>query len=390
MKNEELIYEYNSGFSIGKPKNIRLLNGKIIVDINNKKLDNETVKIIVNYINYINYRYGKVNIPIVFNFKHIMLLDKLSFVILECIFKSLITKYKRKIEVVMNIERIILTEGIYSSPLLILANPLKKISEKNSKFLEKFKYDYYKYHFRRVLKYEEYSNTDKLSKIYDDVAYFQECFNINYDCREEISEVIVELLGNAIEHSKSDCLVDFDIAPNYINNCGESVCGINIAILNFSHVLLGDGISNMITNNTCNNLDGKYSRVKSALNNHKMFFDNQYDEKDFFIISTFQNRVSSRGDCRPTGGTGLTKLIKSIEEKSENHACYVLTGDRIIIFNPEYLEYNNDWIGFNSANDYFNEKPHPGLLQRSSFYMPGTAYNLNFIMKVNEDGKELF
>lgn len=388
MKNEELLYEYNPGVCNKKLKNIQVLNGKIIINITSTELNNDTIKIIIFYINYVNHRLGKSKMPIVFDFKHIKLIDKLSFVLLECIIKSLIDVHNRRVEVTLNIERIILTEGIYSSPLMILANPYKNIIDKNHKFLEKFRYEYYKFHFRRVLKYEEYCDTDKLSKIYDDVAYFQEWFNINYNCREEISEVIVELLGNAIEHSKSDCLVDFDIAPNYTNKSGESVCGINIAILNFSHVLLGDGICNKTTNpsNICK-FGEKYLKIQEAFNNHKKFFSENYDEKDFFNISTFQNKISSRGENRPTGGTGLTKLIKSIEEKSENHSCYVLTGDRVIVFDKRYLEYNGDWIGFNEENDYFGNKPNEVLLQRSNFYMPGTAYNLNFIMKVNENEK---
>ncbi len=385
MKNEELIFKYNSKSFSKRLKNINVLNGCIFVNIYDDELNNSTVKNIASYVSYINGRYKNTKLTVVFDFKHIKLLDKLSFVILECIIKSLITQYNHKVEIVLNIEKIILTEGILSSPLLILANPKKRVLEKNIKFLEKFKDDYYQYHFRRVLKYEECFNTDKLCKLYDDLAYFQNYFNINYDCREDISEVIIELIGNAIEHSKSDCLVDFDIAPNYINEKGEAVCGINIAILNFSELLLGDELDRSITSFAMSEeFSEKYVKVQEAFDNHSGFFDDSYDRKDFFNISVFQNKVSSRGDNRSTGGTGLTKLIKSIEDRADDHSCYVLTGDRLIVFDKNYLEYDGDWIGFNSENDYFNHRPYYGLLERSNFYMPGTAYNLNFIMKVNE------
>jgi hypothetical protein len=226
-----------------------------------------------------------------------------------------------------------------------------------------------------------------LCKIYDDVAYFQKSFNINYDCVEDISEVIVELIGNAIEHSKSDCLVDFDIATDYQSVSGDSVCGINIAIISFSNILLGDGIKKKMEDfNSSEATNDRYAKVKVAKDNHCEYFDDGYDITDFYNISTFQHRISGSEKKMDSGGMGLTKLIKSIEDKATEHTCYVLSGDRIILFEPEYLEYNKDgWIGFNKNNDYFCSKPSNQVLQRSNFYMPGTAYNLNFVMRVNDD-----
>lgn len=122
------------------------------------------------------------------------------------------------------------------------------------------------------MKYADYLKSDKLSKLYDDIAYFQKSFDINYDCLEDVSEVIVELIGNALEHSKSDCLVDFDIAPNYTTEDGDAVCGINIAILSFSNILLGDSIAKKMSDFHTNNLENtRYEYVKNAFNNHKNF-----------------------------------------------------------------------------------------------------------------------
>lgn len=385
MENIKLLYDYNPKYSKKKHTNILLKNGKLIVKITNEHLDFDAVKAIISDINYIRFKYPSTKIPIRFAFLNIKLVDKLSFVLLECVFQLLIMEFGHKVEVYLEMENIIITEGINSSPLLILANANKSLVENNRKFLEKFNNDHFRYHFRRVLKRED-METDKLSKIYDEIAYFQKSFNINYDCIEEVSEVIVELIGNALEHSESDCLVDFDIATDYKNKNGESVYALNIVILNFSKILLGDKLGNKIVNgNFDEESQNRYKLVEHALDNHTAFFDSIYDKKDFFNISTFQNKISGRNKITPTGGTGLTKLIKSIEDKSEAHSCYVITGDRKIYFELDYLEYKEDWIGFNEENDYFNHKPFGGILERNNFFMPGTAYNLNFIMKVNND-----
>lgn len=388
MNNSILIFEKNSSFNLKKHKNICIKNGVIQITIRNKDLNNQVITSIVRYINYIQNRFSGTSIPIRFILDNVVLTDKLSYILFECIIESLMTVYHRKVEVFFNLQKKIITEGISSSPLLLLGgNKNKSIIEKNKEFKEKFKFDHYKKHFRRVVRYEDYQSTDGLCKIYDEVAYFQKSFNINYDCVEDISEVIVELIGNAIEHSKSDCLIDFDIATNYRYVSGEPVCGINIAIISFSNTLLGDGISEKIKNlKSSKSINDRYAKVISANNNHYKYFDENYDSIDFNNISTFQHRISGSEKKMDGGGMGLTKLIKSIEDKATDHTCYVLSGDRIILFEPEYLEYDEDgWIGFNESNDYFYSKPSNQVLQRSNFYMPGTAYNLNFVMKVNND-----
>lgn len=389
MNDSSLIFKKNSSFSLKKPPNIQLNKGAIQIIIENKSLNNDVIVSIIKNLNYIQNKYAITSIPIRFIFYNVVLTDKLSYILLECIIESLITVFHRKVEVFFKFQKKIITEGIKYSPLMLLGNVQNKsIYEKNKEFIEKFNYEHFKKHFRRVVKYEDYQSSDKLCKIYDDVAYFQKNFNINYDCLEEISEVIVELIGNAIEHSKSDCLVDFDIATNYVSKSGESVCGINIAIVGFSNILLGDGISKKIEKlNTKESVDNRYAKVIEAKENHSKYFDGfNYDLVDFCNISAFQHRISGSEKKINSGGIGLTKLIKSIEEKSENHACYVLSGNRILLFHPSYLEYDtNGWIGFNDCNDYISTKPSNKVLEKSAFYMPGTAYNLNFVMKVNND-----
>lgn len=388
MQNSFLINQMNSSVDSKKPKNICVKNGVIEILIKNTELDNSMITTIIGYANYINQNFKSTIIPIRFILIDVVLTDKLAYVIFECVIETMMSVFHRKIEVYFTLKKMIITEGISSSPLLLLGNRKnKKLYEKNQEFIDKFNFDYYRNHFRRVVKYADYLKSDKLSKLYDDIAYFQKSFDINYDCLEDVSEVIVELIGNALEHSKSDCLVDFDIAPNYTTEDGDDVCGINIAILSFSNILLGDSIAKKMSDFHTNNLENtRYEYVKNAFNNHKNFFDDEYDTVDFYNISTFQHRISGSEEKINNGGIGLTKLVKSIEDNATKHTCYVLSGNRIIMFEPEYLEYNKEgWIGFNKDNNYLHSQPDPSVLQRSNFFMPGTAYNLNFVMKVNKD-----
>ena len=76
-----------------------------------------------------------------------------------------------------------------------------------------------------------------------------------------------------------------------------------------------------------------------------------------------------------------------MEERSDTHNCYMVSGERAIFFRQELLNYNEDkWIGFNECNDYFNNRPSNSVLGLGHIYMPGTAYNLNFAMR--KEGSE--
>lgn len=214
----------------------------------------------------------------------------------------------------------------------------------------------------------------------DDIAYFQNPYSIETEYREAISEVIVELIGNASEHGEANCLVDFDIAPSYSRADSEKeFFGLNLAIVNFSHQLLGTALKNKLKQPEIQGT--RYNAVRKAYKYHSQFFNLNYTEEDFFNLTAFQHKISGRKDSM-TGGTGLTKLIKSLETRSEAHMCYVQSGERMIVFRPEYLTYNNDgWLGFNESNNYISDAPQNSLFSSNCYTLPGTAFNLNFVMK---------
>lgn len=335
---------------------------------------------LIRFVNSILTQYP-FKLPIIFDMGHIQLTDKLSYIVFECLCQYLIEDKGYKITVNMTADHFIHTDGIHSSPLLLLGNPLRRNLDKYTK---SFKSEIYHNHYRKVLDSNMLSDYVLQCQIMDDIANFQKIYDVEAECREKITEVIVELMGNAFEYGGENCLIDFDIAPNYRKvNSSQSFVGINIAILNFSTQWLGTSLQNSIL--SCNEKAGRRAEVKIAYDNHRKFFDSTYIEDDFFNLAAFQHRVSSRNMSALTGGTGLTKLIESLQSKSDSDRCYVLSGKRKMEFRSEYLTYNTDgWLGFNLENDFISTKPDTSIFSSSPYVFPGTAYNLNFVLSKEE------
>lgn len=246
--------------------------------------------------------------------------------------------------------------------------------------MEKFQNDLFENHYRMVLSKSE--DNAELSKRMDEFSYFLKFSGVDDSCIDELAEVFAELVGNVWEHTYSDCLVDVDVTNSYFKRKSDGAfVGINIAVLNFSEELLGDRLYDKITNSNIE-LPDRYELVRKAYKKHSMFFGDDYTQEDFFNIASFQHKISGRSDKSITGGTGLTKLISSLEKRSDAHNCYLISGNRALFFIHQYLEYDaNGWIGFNLNNNFFEAKPAKETIGRNAIYMPGTAYNLNFVMK---------
>lgn len=340
---------------------------------------------IISIINSAHKRYGRLKYSIYFYLGNVKFIDKLTYVFLECICYYLIVKYGHPVQIYMNVIKDIGTDGINSSPLLLL-NGTKK--DKIRMYPNKFKQDIYGYHFRRLVNGVGREKTNYLGDLYKDIDSFLKVFSIDDEWRDKVGLVITELVGNAGEHALTDCLIDIDVAPNYQKYMKNELVddkyyyGINIAVINFSEKLLGDDVRNNILKSNYELHNDRYQRVVNAYGNHQKFFSDSYTEEDFCNITTFQTKISGRPDKVGTGGTGMTYLIKSLEEKSEKHNCYVISGRRCINFYENMIKYDKEgWISFNSENDYLKNIPGNDVATDCLIYMPGTAYNFNFIME---------
>lgn len=375
MKNLGLLFERNSDQLKRKYK---IHNGWLIVELYEKEFTGKTIKKLISIVNGIHCSYGKIKIPIFFAFGNVRFADKLTYIVLECVMYYLMKNCGHDIKIKINPKIEIDVEGIGSSPLMLLSS---NKSEKRKLFIQKFKFDIYMRHFRRVVQKDNIG-------ILDELNYFLNPFNIEEENRESICEVISELISNGTEHAEGECLIDIDVTEVYnkmVNNqvISGDYYGINIVVLNLSNVLLGTQMKEKILYEQL--ATDRYRSVRTAYDYHKDFFDDRYMEEDFFNMSAFQHRISSRFNEEMTGGTGLTLLIKSLEKRSDDNLCYVLSGKRILCFFQKYLEYKNDWIGFNPENNFLTAIPDKNYIDSCDMFFPGTAYNLHFIMEKKDE-----
>jgi hypothetical protein len=374
MENQKLLFSKNKT-NRGRGSFRRNITSYII-EIEDRELNNYCINKIIMNVNYYIDKYSRIRLPLIILFNNeIKIIDKLTYIFLECICFYLINDLDIEVHISWKPQMDIITEGLNSSPLLLLSDRSK---ENVKKYVDKFKNDGYGSHYRRLVE----NSAENLCSVYQDVDSF---FKIFYSCdsiKDKIAEIIAELVGNAFEHGCSDCLIDIDVANNYntiIDNLKYDVYSVNLAVISFSSKLIGDELKQRLQKN--NMIGERNEQLLKAFNNHRKYlFDEEYEEEDFYNIAVFQDSISGV-DKGAVGGKGLTVLIKSLQQMSYENHCYMLSGNRAVSLKKEYLLYDDDnWIGFNREKDFFCIKPANGVISKCVTFMPGTAYNLDFIM----------
>ena len=351
-----------------------------VMEVRGEMLTSEHVLDFIHIINYLK-RNNIHNVSIHIRFIECGIADKLVYIILEDLCHYFVNNIKCRLYVHF-IERKmnILTDGIQYSALTKLPN-------KNA-FFKSYARDIMSRHFRKIIRPSDCSG-NVLSVLNQDTKNFLLFNGIRKIYSERLSEVIVEIVGNACEHGGLDCLLDIDVTDFYKKDNNTDTCyyGVNVVVANYSKHLFYDLLKEKM--DTLDNMQGRYNLVALAKNNHQKFWqNNDYTEEDFYTISSFQHKIS--GSSRKpvdVGGTGLTTLIKSLEDYSDSNRCYLLSGCRCLMFESDYLKYNdNHLIGFNKTNDYINDMPDKKILVPCKVFFPGCAYNLHFVLK--SDGWE--
>ena len=220
-------------------------------------------------------------------------------------------------------------------------------------------------HFRKICEnIEENRKGEFISVTMDEVDIFLKCFELDNEYRNELAEVIAEIVDNALKHSNGDC------------------------ILNLNDIFIGKEIVEYIRKEDKSEYSEKNKIVLEAYENHKNFFGDNYNINSFAMISAFQKYVTTRKMSKNTGGTGLTTLINALIEKSTHNFCYAISGNTNLIFKNEFLTLNeNGLIGFNETNNYIEMAPNEKVVSINKYDMNVNIYNLQFILKENKDGK---
>lgn len=377
LSNIRLLLEYNYKADYVK-SGIPVHNGRYVLNINKKNLvlDISYISELINRIGVLNEG-NSLALPLLIDLHHIDVKDKLSVILLECL-AYYITK-----DIGLNTKlNFHCKNNPYANEMQISSlNILKGCTSQKDEFIKSFNEDLYKKHFRKVLGNVQIDNK-YLSILTTDVYQYLVNNMVDSDFADNVSDVVGELVGNACEHSKSGCLVDIDVSGDLWHRKVEGVFrSINVCVINFSDKLLFTDIKRKITEE--DKTEGiRYDILNDTYRIHIKSFDDDYKEDDFFTVAAFQDKISGRLDNSITGGTGLPGLIRTLQEQALVSDCYVISGNKQFVFQQKYLYYDDDgWIGFNKQNDFLNSVPDKSNFKKVDFYMPGTAYNLCFIVK---------
>lgn len=353
------------------------------------EFDGSSIKDIISFVRLVLHKHDSKKVPIFFEFGDVKIKDKLTYIYFESICYSLIENHGFKVYVFWNPSPNIETHGIYSSPLKLL-NIMKEKSQK--KYSQKFLKDNFSNHYRKVIL--ENNQGNYLGVLMSDVRSFLTKYPVSNDSIQQISEVISELVDNGKKHGKSDCLLDIDISTTYSkDDTDKKFIGVNIVILNYSDRLFHDALKEKMLNSE-NEKNKRYNTLFTAYKNHKEKFVSKseivgYTEEDFWNICCLQDKISGREKSLLSHGTGTTVLIKSLQDKADNDHCYMLSGNRSVHFQKHLLSFNKEqWIGFNKENNFIESIPDYSIIGVCPVFIPGTSYNLNFVLEVEEDDSE--
>ena len=314
--------------------------------------------------------------------------EKFTYVLLECYLEHVIADNDVSVKFFYDKSRKdIFTYGISQSPLSIFDKPQYLPMD----FVHQFRFSVGRNYYRKLFSMKE-NDGESLSSAFTTLCIFFEGLGVAKERSDSLAEVAVELVGNALEHSKSDCFLDIDVTPrDYVrrtNPTGPKYYGINICVVNFSPLLLSTQIQTKLCVNhelSDKNDSARYWRLSKIYMHHQRFFGKDYGDDEFFMLSAFQDRISGRPNEYLTGGTGLPALIKWLEAQADSDNCYVLSGKRKMKFIQPLLEYDSDhWIGMNSTHDFQHCIPDKNVFQSFPIHFPGTAYNLSFVMETEE------
>ena len=392
MKNSDLLYKYT------KDKKFKKSNGNIkYIDIHDDEITSKTLNYIaMRFKDFTRYRL--MPYTIVLRMVSLIFADKICYLMLDELIYSLFKKTNFELH-------IMLTKDCEIGP----SEYWKSLGIQNTAFI-KTRQRTHSTHIDRKIFFEEYgnkvinTNTYKVlisseeikedsyieskifSNVHDTMSFPNNTQNHNLDdFISTISESVAELVCNVGCHTDADCLIDINFGIE--KNEDVKFFWTSIAIINFSENRLFDKIRYNIDNKIYSPENTVYSNIYKAFENHKKSFDEKYKPEHFFMITAFQNHVSTRDtSCSTSGGTGLTTLIKNIIGRAEQDYSYVLSGNQLILFENSFLDIeDNNFIGFNKEKNFIDYPPEKGILSESLLYVPGTVYNLFLIKEIDEN-----
>lgn len=389
MKNSELIIKKNSA---KKKVEIKRKDGETVLNLKAKNFNADNINEFISMLKkVINQQKIKKEIVVLLDFEKFA--DMLVNVIFENIIYTLIAKYKFNVIFRYSQKFRDSNKGAGFVNTLLARLIARKID--TNKFCEQYLSKVInEREFRELISYNNVKD-NYLGRLNFDITNCIQNSGITRSYATNIANIVAELVDNANEHASSDVLIMINIDDTYEESTGDDCWAVNVVVLNYGEKLLFSGIKAKINTYDTNTVNNKYIVVKQAFQNHKKFFDEYYTEEDFFNITTFQHDISGRDGEFKSGGTGLPVLLESILKNSYDSNCYVMSGNNVIHFIRKYLNSREGWYAFNENGNYVDSKPacyvkeekEAKPISKSLTFLPGTAYNLQFIKKKEKNNE---
>lgn len=150
--------------------------------------------------------------------------------------------------------------------------------------------------YRNLVSYENYlKNGDNISQITTEILTTLNFFEISDDDKPTIAEYISELVGNALEHAKSDCLIHIVFHNNLVKNDKTKHKrdkpkrhGIFISVANISSTLIYSNAKSYILSHM-NQLDNK-KEITKYYNKHNLLFNKKIYTRMVLYVCSFSSK----------------------------------------------------------------------------------------------------
>ncbi len=242
-------------------------------------------------------------------------------------------------------------------------------------------------HFRRYFTREKI-----ISELKGELSFFKSKFRSevkailknNYNIKDSewvsnFAEVVGELFDNACFHTKGDALIDIHI----VDGMKANQLNINMSFICIADNMLYDEVMKRFNNDTLHK-EGIYKTVRSAFETQlkNKEFNEKYTPEHFFMFANFQRYISTRDEDYEDAGTGLSKLLEYILNNSSLDTTYVMSNNKVILFNKEYLVNNENIFTLNKEKD-INKKLDDVVVTGSNVCFPGTLFNIHLVKELD-------
>lgn len=374
---------------------VEIKKGSCKIIIKDASFGSVAVNALAEKIKYIIYNNIKAEVKI--NIRSRTIADLATIVVFEYMVYYLLKSTECKVCITIMPDNLMYAKNFLTNSItynFIKDNRNFKIKRKN--FIKDFESEVPMINFHRYRKLLKNNNikNETINKTSSDVYSFLKSILFDEEYIEDCVEAIGELCSNALEHTEYDCILTIECGIG-LNKKNEERNILSIVVSNVSENLFFYKLRDFHKNGYKN-----FNVINQALVNHRLFFGKpleivqdidkiKYDEEYFYIVSAFQNGVSTRMNQEGTGGTGLLKLVYNILGKTENSFCYILTGNKVLFFIENLMNPVEDkFVGFNKNNDYLNSIPDAESLGTSAMTFGGTIFSLNLITDTEVEKNE--